>query len=753
MANPQIELSAVDKTKAAFDSAKRNLQGLHEQASSLPAVFGSIGLAITAAFAAGSIVGVINAADHLKDLSKSTGIAVEQLAGLKLAAKQSGGDLDSIAQSVNKLSVAIGKDPDKFAQLGVTAKDPLEAFKQLADVFSSIQDPQLRAALGAEALGKSWAGAAPLLAEGGKKIGEMVEKGKALSGMTQEAADRADEFNDRLAELTTAADGAKLSLAGEMLPALTDVTKAVIEAYTESGKLQAIWVALGGLGAFLFTDEFTSAKNKLNDVNKELADLQKRQKEVQGSGSITKFLFGADQIDSDIAKAIAKAKELQALIDKPANDAAAKKADKEGQARAKEESDAAAEKARKFLAGNDAAKRPDHFADNFINQLITEYAGLTGAMTKTDEVTRKLDTSTEKFSATERARALNLAGLIDAEKTKKILLDSAAAEMQRYTQEREAGDEIYSKGMLARIQGNQELAFEATLIGKTTEEVERLRFARELALQVVAEENQVMEMQTKGYISMAEALERIAVIKRNAGDAVVGHDEVTAAKEARLRDPLAGINDAFVDYEKTVGRVALSTKSMMTDAFKGMEDALVSFTKTGKLDFKSLADGVIGDLIRIQIQQNVTGPLAGAMKGGGGWLSTLLGGGSSGGTAPAALSAIDMVASASGNVFNSPGLSAYSGQIVDTPTTFAFARGAGLMGEAGPEAIMPLKRGADGKLGVAGAGGGGTTFSPVTTIHVAGGLSAAESQTALRQALDENNRQWSELLKRQGVLG
>jgi len=62
--------------------------------------------------------------------------------------------------------------------------------------------------------------------------------------------------------------------------------------------------------------------------------------------------------------------------------------------------------------------------------------------------------------------------------------------------------------------------------------------------------------------------------------------------------------------------------------------------------------------------------------------------------------------SANGNVFmNSPGLSAYSGTVVNKPTLFPFASGIGLMGEAGPEAILPLKRGSDGKLGVSAAGG------------------------------------------------
>ncbi|MBO9717527.1 MAG: phage tail tape measure protein [Pseudoxanthomonas sp.] len=59
-----------------------------------------------------------------------------------------------------------------------------------------------------------------------------------------------------------------------------------------------------------------------------------------------------------------------------------------------------------------------------------------------------------------------------------------------------------------------------------------------------------------------------------------------------------------------------------------------------------------------------------------------------------------------GGAYQSATLSAHSGTIVSKPTLFAFARGAGLMGEAGPEAILPLRRGGDGKLGVVAAGGG-----------------------------------------------
>jgi tape measure domain-containing protein len=63
-------------------------------------------------------------------------------------------------------------------------------------------------------------------------------------------------------------------------------------------------------------------------------------------------------------------------------------------------------------------------------------------------------------------------------------------------------------------------------------------------------------------------------------------------------------------------------------------------------------------------------------------------------------------ANAKGGAYDSPSLSAYSGQVLNKPTFFAFASGGGVAGEAGPEGILPLKRGADGSLGVRAYGGG-----------------------------------------------
>ncbi|WP_299191005.1 phage tail tape measure protein [uncultured Litoreibacter sp.] len=71
------------------------------------------------------------------------------------------------------------------------------------------------------------------------------------------------------------------------------------------------------------------------------------------------------------------------------------------------------------------------------------------------------------------------------------------------------------------------------------------------------------------------------------------------------------------------------------------------------------------------------------------------------------------------------------GGVVSGPTNFAMRGGMGLMGEAGPEAIMPLARGPDGRLGVS-AGGGGRPVQVVMNISTpdVAGFQRSQSQIA-----------------------
>jgi lambda family phage tail tape measure protein len=157
----------------------------------------------------------------------------------------------------------------------------------------------------------------------------------------------------------------------------------------------------------------------------------------------------------------------------------------------------------------------------------------------------------------------------------------------------------------------------------------------------------------------------------------------TYEKEKSWQD---GILDGMNNYADSVMNVYSSVENTAKTALDSMSDTFVEFCATGSADFSDMAQSIIKDIMKIYIQSQITGPLA---KGLGSLLSGLF---SSGGS---------VVSNAHGNVFPaSPSLSAYSNSIVSKPTTFAFAKGAGLMGEAGYEGILPLKRMPNSNLGV-----------------------------------------------------
>ncbi|MGR3311991.1 phage tail tape measure protein [Roseovarius indicus] len=83
-----------------------------------------------------------------------------------------------------------------------------------------------------------------------------------------------------------------------------------------------------------------------------------------------------------------------------------------------------------------------------------------------------------------------------------------------------------------------------------------------------------------------------------------------------------------------------------------------------------------------------------------------------------------------------------SGGIVSGPTTFPMRGGTGLMGEAGPEAIMPLRRGPDGKLGVAAQGGRAVSVVMNITTPDAEGFRRSRGQIAaeLGRAIGRGSR-------------
>lgn len=169
-----------------------------------------------------------------------------------------------------------------------------------------------------------------------------------------------------------------------------------------------------------------------------------------------------------------------------------------------------------------------------------------------------------------------------------------------------------------------------------------------------------------------------------------------------------GSRSAFATIESRSLTTANIVENTLIGAFDGVGDAFadwVSGTKSFSDAFTDMANSIIGDLARMMIKQQLFNAISG-LGSAGGWTKEYTSGDVTTYSSP--VTHRPLKESAKGNVFSGPGISSYSNQIVSTPTFFPFAEGVGLMGEDGPEAIMPLTRTKSGNLGVRSEGASST---------------------------------------------
>lgn len=194
-----------------------------------------------------------------------------------------------------------------------------------------------------------------------------------------------------------------------------------------------------------------------------------------------------------------------------------------------------------------------------------------------------------------------------------------------------------------------------------------------------------------------------------------------------------GMREGALAYVESVGTMREATAQLTQNGIKGLEDQLFSLVTTGKTNFREFAAEILKQTARMIIQQLVLRSvmqIIGAVGGGGAPLGF-------GGAKDPLGAGGAFWKNANGNAFTANNIVPYAmGGIVTKPTLFKFAQGGamrtGLMGEAGPEAIMPLSRGPNGKLGVASNGGGGTTN---VTVNVDASGSKAQGDSGKGEQL------------------
>ncbi|EPD3104742.1 phage tail tape measure protein [Salmonella enterica] len=222
--------------------------------------------------------------------------------------------------------------------------------------------------------------------------------------------------------------------------------------------------------------------------------------------------------------------------------------------------------------------------------------------------------------------------------------------------------------------------------------------------------------------------------------------DYNAKVDASQGDWTLGASRALDNFLAQGSNVAGMTENVFTNAFNGMADGIANFALTGKMDFRSFTVSILSDLAKMEARIAAS-KLLGSVLGMFGF------GASAGGSTPSGAynsAALSVIPNADGGVYRSAGLSQYSGSIVDRPTFFQFARGAAVMGEAGPEAILPLRRGTDGKLGVVAAGSGGMAmFAPQYHITISNTGPELTPQ-ALKAVYDLGKKAAADFVQQQG---
>ena len=273
-------------------------------------------------------------------------------------------------------------------------------------------------------------------------------------------------------------------------------------------------------------------------------------------------------------------------------------------------------------------------------------------------------------------------------------------------------------------------------------------------------------------MSLDEYNQKLAALNKTEKDlqetTIANYDLMTAAQG----DWRKGASSAFQNYLDQARDVAGQTRSLFTNAFSSMEDAVVNFAMTGKFSFSDFTKSVLADMARIATQQAASGLLGSLVSWGVSAASAYFGGGTGNGMEAGSAGAVSSNLGASQAGYSSAYFpqalggawsngvqlfangGAFTNSIVSTPTAFGMAGGKlGVMGEAGDEAVMPLTRTAGGQLGVmaVGGGSGGSVISVSAPVSMAVEDRSSEGMQLDQTLLQQNMQKQMQMAAEKAV--
>lgn len=655
-----------ERIEASFDGIKQSAAAL-----------GTVLAGAFAGFSLGNMVKTaIDAADHLNDLSKATGIAVETLGGIGFAASQAGTDLDGAAAALGKLNLAIAKagagDRDLagvFQSMGVAIRDAEgrmrtadQVFADVATRFAGYADGPNKAALANALFGKSYQSILPLLADGGAALQDNIAYYERFAGVTTEVAKAADEFNDTLGRLGVLTGSFGRNLAAGLLPTLQAIGDELLRSKEAGGQfaiagelLSEAFKAITVLGAnVLFV---------LAGVGRELGAIA-AQAAAAVRGDWAGFSAISDAVRADGERARAELEKFE----------------------------------RRVLQSAQINLGPGSSARAGAAAALGDAPGIGAAASDKRTAQRKADQKALLVDRQEAFRAAELAI-------------------------QQSVEEALRAGQLRDIERER-----ADALAVITERQQQLNAL--LAATPTAQ----LEEQRQAMLLLADAFERGAITA----------EQFTEAASTRLGS-IAPENKAKLDELAVFANQAARN---IQDALGDTLEATLAgnFENIGEM-WKRLLIRMASEAVAAQIGKELFGDF-GKTGNIGGSIGDLLK------YLPALFASAQGNAFAGGtHAFAAGGILGPYGGLLTRPTIFPMANGGiGIGGEAGTEAVMPLKRGRDGKLGVASQGvGRGVAINYAPVINIDARSDQAQVAQLVAAGVREGQREMLEHLRATGV--
>ena len=653
-------LGQADNAAMSFNKLKGSVAGFAKVITG-SAIVGGLGVIVKKS---------IDAGDELFNLQAQTGVTATALISIGNAAKLADVDVATLGKGLTKLNVNLVNAAEgnedlarKFQALGVDVKDangqvvPADkALKQIADRFADMPDGAQKAAAAVALFGKAGADLIPLLNEGAASMEKFTYK------VGEDFAARSDQFNDTITELGIKTQGFGLELTDALLPAL----QSILEVFSDLFDTKQDWTALFAVIKFgiRIVASAIFVTIKLIDVliKNTVTAFEAISKALKGD-----FAGAGDIFKNRIGNFVEQAKQDFGQLGKIFTDAPSPGTGRRPGGRPLAVDTSAADKAA-AAAAKKAASEQERAAQRYND-------GLKGAIDLAGDLNKQI-------------------------RDIKLTTESVGASpVQKISNELQAS--------LNAIQDEQE-----TLFKKADE------FTNKTGIQFEGLRNKIKALgAAKVELANETYQQDFAELYASQGEAIDKATESVYENARALQynnDIMGGLKDGLTGYIEQIGTMRDALSSLGQQAFKGIEDALVSLVTTGTANFREFAVSILQETSRMIIQQLVLKSIMqaiGAIGGGGGGL--LAGGGgpftqfnaSGVNFNPAAFSGTKLFAN--GGIMTGDGplpLNKYaSGGIANSPQLAMFGEG------RRPEAYVPLPDGR--RIPVAMQGSGGTAVT------------------------------------------